>query len=295
MIQGVIELLTSTHLSGWALEEAAPERPLEVRVLLDGGEIARATADVFRQDLKDAKVGPGRHGFRAAFVAPISMDARERIEVRAIDQGGRFAPLRWLNPSKPLSFAGPTQDFEAHPVFILGSPRSGTSAMAAALRAATRYRGYDEGHLISLLPQLMATIALHYRDSAQSLSSWTMLATVSQSQMEARLRAVFIDLARARFDTPFWIDKTPSNHMTAGVPLFAAIWPNARFIFMKRRAIENMASRMRKFSGSVFETHCRDWSDGMQLWAKVRGPLAARAQEVDQLTLAREPDKVATA
>ncbi|HEY5299823.1 MAG TPA: sulfotransferase [Acetobacteraceae bacterium] len=295
MIKGAVELVTATHVSGWAVEDSMPDQPLQVRVLLDGEEIARATAELFRPDLKDAGLGPGRHGFRIAFAAPVSMEAREQIEVRATDPAGRFAPLPWLTLSKPLSFAGPSEDRDSYPVFILGSPRSGTSAMAAALRASTRYRGYDEGHLISLLPQLMATVAAHYRDSAQSLSSWTMLATVAQSHVEARLRAVFIEMARERFGTPYWIDKTPLNHMIAGAPLLAAMWPNARFIFMKRRAIENIASRMRKFSGSVFEKHCRDWSDAMQLWAKVRGGLDARAREVEQLTLAREPDKVAVA
>ena len=293
MIKGAIELFTPTYLSGWAADEAAPDRPLAVQVLLDHAEIARATADGFRQDLKDAGFGEGRHGYRATFAAPVSLDARERIEARALGEDGRFTPLPWLNASKPLTFAGPTEDAEARPVFVLGSPRSGTSAMVAGLLGGTRYRGYAEGHLLSLLPQLMTTVAGHYRDSAQSLSSWTMLATISRAQMEARLRALFIDVARARFDTPYWVDKTPSNHMIAGAPLFGSIWPNARFVFMKRRAIENIASRMRKFSGDAFELHCRDWSDAMLLWAKVRGELGERALEIDQLTLAREPERVA--
>lgn len=295
MIKGAVELVTATHVSGWAVEESMPAQPLDVQVLLGGAEIARAIAESFRADLKDAGLGPGRHGFRIAFATPLSTEAREKIEVRATDPGGRFGVLPWLALSKPLTFAGAIEDRESYPVFILGSPRSGTSAMAAALRASTRYRGYDEGHLISLLPQLMATVAGHYRDAAQSLSSWTMLATVGQSHVEARLRAAFIEMARARFDTPYWIDKTPSNHMIAGAPLLGAMWPHARFIFMKRRAIENIASRMRKFSGSVFETHCRDWSDAMQLWAEARGPLDGRTREVDQLTLARQPDNVAAA
>lgn len=293
MIKGAIELFTPTYLSGWATDDSAPDRPLTIQVLLDHAEIARATADAFRQDLKDAGFGAGRHGYRAAFAAPVSLDARERIEARALGADGRFMPLPWLNASKPLAFAGSTEDAEARPIFVLGSPRSGTSAMVAGLLGGTRYRGYAEGHLLSLLPQLMATVAGHYRDSAQSLSSWTMLATISQAQMEARLRALCIDVVRARFDTPYWVDKTPSNHMIAGAPLFASIWPNARFVFMKRRAIENIASRMRKFSGEAFERHCRDWSDAMLLWAKLRGELGESALEVDQLTLAREPDNVA--
>jgi hypothetical protein len=64
---------------------------------------------------------------------------------------------------------------------------------------------------------------------------------------------------------------------------------------MKRRAIENIMSRMTKFPTLDFDNHCRDWTEAMQIWTQVRASLAGAAVEVDQLFLATEPDRTAEA
>jgi hypothetical protein len=290
MIQGFVDLLTPTRVAGWAMESSTPGEPLKICVLFDGKELVTVRADLFRQDLKEAGIGDGAHGFRATFAGPLPADAATRIEVCALDDTGRTKTLEFRHQIRPLKFV-PARDNESAPVFILGSPRSGTSAMAAALRAGTRYRGFNEGHLLQLLPALLGAVSQHYQELGVALEQDTMLATLPQPYIEAQIGQMFLEITRARYETPYWIDKTPSNAMIQAAPLFAALWPKARFIFMMRRGIENVASRLRKFQQLDFEAHCRSWADAMLLWSKVRNDLTDRYLEVDQLTMAREPAK----
>ena len=44
------------------------------------------------------------------------------------------------------------------PIFILGSPRSGTSIIGLALRNGAGIVGYNEGHILSIIPPLIETI-----------------------------------------------------------------------------------------------------------------------------------------
>lgn len=44
-----------------------------------------------------------------------------------------------------------------------------------------------------------------------------------------------------------WVDKTPDPRMIKCVPRLKRAWPNAKFIFVKRRGIENLESRIKKF------------------------------------------------
>jgi hypothetical protein len=99
-----------------------------------------------------------------------------------------------------------------------------------------------------------------------------------------------VTAARLLFPTGRWLDKTPSTNMVFLAPRFRRIWPNARFVFMKRRAVENIASRMRKFDFD-FAHNCREWATIMEAWLSVREQLAGAALELDQLDIARAPDQ----
>jgi hypothetical protein len=102
-------------------------------------------------------------------------------------------------------------------------------------------------------------------------------------------------MMKNKFQTDFWVDKTPSNEMILASPTLKEIWPGARFIFMKRRGIENVMSRQRKFSENSFKIHCTDWADAMAFWEQVRDGLNGCAIEVDQLEMAKAPRRVGEA
>ena len=107
------------------------------------------------------------------------------------------------------------------------------------------------------------------------------------------LRHMFVELIRTSTPSPYWFQKTPNHHMIQLAPHFLAMWPNAKFVFLKRRAPEFIESRRRKFPDSSFEENCRSWAGAMQNWAAVRGQLPGHAMEIDQLALANSPKTVA--
>jgi hypothetical protein len=75
--------------------------------------------------------------------------------------------------------------------------------------------------------------------------------------------------------------------------LMKELWPNARFIFIKRRVIENVLSRQRKFPEDTTERHYSDWTAVMTAWLAVHGMLAAAALEIEHRQLVPEPDAAA--
>src|SRR6185503_15022510 len=70
------------------------------------------------------------------------------------------------------------------------------------------------------------------------------------------------------------------------------ILPNAKFIFCKRRGIENILSRQTKFAGD-FEAHCQGWAFTMQAWLETAPQLGNSAIMVDQREMAVQPESAA--
>jgi hypothetical protein len=82
--------------------------------------------------------------------------------------------------------------------------------------------------------------------------------------------------------------------MVQSVPILAETWPNARFVYMKRRGIENLMSRLRKFPGISFEGQCLDWAAIMSDWRKSRPSIPGRFVEIEQRSLLHDPAGAAT-
>ncbi len=80
-ISGYVDGCDDGTLQGWAAAEGSLE-PVTVDVLCDGASIGHARAGIFREDLKNAGIGSGRHGF--AFAVPAEIRARREytLEVR---------------------------------------------------------------------------------------------------------------------------------------------------------------------------------------------------------------------
>jgi hypothetical protein len=84
--------------------------------------------------------------------------------------------------------------------------------------------------------------------------------------------------------------------MIAAIPALRRFWPDSVFIFAKRRAIENVLSRVRKFPAHTFEHHCADWAKNMAAWRKVREQLPPEVfMEVDQQAMIQKPESTARA
>ncbi|MGO8738493.1 sulfotransferase family protein [Rhodoblastus sp.] len=180
------------------------------------------------------------------------------------------------------------------PVFIIGSPRSGTSALAEAMLRAG-YNGFREGNFLSLLTVLDRFINHHFtifgNDGPKVLAS-----AVDRRALHQDIAHVFRDVVNRHNPTPPWFDKTGNPEMIEAVPTLLELWPDSLFIFSKRRAIENIVSRLKKFSVYNFEYHCRDWAKNMEAWRRIREKIPNdKYIEVDQQELIRDPGAAARA
>jgi len=113
--------------------------------------------------------------------------------------------------------------------------------MAVALLQTKRYRGQTEGELLDLLSPLSSLVDAFFDDKEEwFMYNDTMFRLVPKQYFHDGLRHVFVDVVRQLFGSGHWIDKTPSSEMIRLAPTLRELWPNSRFIFMKRRGIENI-------------------------------------------------------
>lgn len=78
-LEGVIDRVTDTEIEGWAFDPEAPNRAVEIRVLIHDVEHCRVPASAFREDLKIAGKGDGAHGFHVSLEPPVD---RASVSVR---------------------------------------------------------------------------------------------------------------------------------------------------------------------------------------------------------------------
>lgn len=181
-------------------------------------------------------------------------------------------------------------------VFVIGSPRSGTSILGEALRRGAGYAGCNEGQVFELFPQLASVVDKHYERSAGVLRNPAhMISLVPRETFIDVLSQLFARIEAEHFGDRPWMDKTPGGNMIAGAPWLARLWPDAVFIYATRRGLENVASRRRKFPNVGFDRHCLMWADCAQKWLAVRddAQLAGRWLQVDQQDVAQSPERVA--
>jgi hypothetical protein len=179
------------------------------------------------------------------------------------------------------------------PVFIVGSPRSGTSILVSALTS-VGYRGYHEGNFLPLMQLITSTIDQHFAASAKP-NPHILVAQIDPQTLKERIQAVFKELTDSLNTAPLWFDKSGNHGMIWAIPTLLRLWPTSVFIFAKRRGIENVVSRVKKFPARDFEYHCADWARNMAAWRAVREQLPEDIHlEVDQQELVRNTESIST-
>lgn len=86
-LQGNLDGLDGTTLSGWAFDPSHPTEPVVLDVFDGDGSIARVTANRFRSDLETAGVGDGRFGFELRLSHVFSPHTRHELRVRRVADG----------------------------------------------------------------------------------------------------------------------------------------------------------------------------------------------------------------
>ena len=178
------------------------------------------------------------------------------------------------------------------PVFIVGSPRSGTSILTSALLRAG-YNGFYEGNYLSLIRVVERVVDRHFQ-TFRAPSPKVLTSQVDPAALKLALADVMIDAAERLHPEEPWLDKTGGPEMIEAIPVLRARFPHSRYVFAKRRAIENLVSRVIKFPHLSFEYHCGDWARTMAAWRALKQAAPwADLTEVDQREIATEPARVA--
>jgi hypothetical protein len=176
------------------------------------------------------------------------------------------------------------------PIFILGSGRSGTSVLSAALRTGARIQGYPEGHFLPLIHYLVKEIDRFYQIKKHLIDEEYALGHVNIDRVKQEVIKSIRIIADGLYASSQWVDKSPGYETIEAAPYLLQAWENARFIFAKRRGIECLISRLKKFPHVSFENHCTIWAKCMQSWLEIRDRLPQDcAIEIDQRDIALSP------
>jgi hypothetical protein len=147
---------------------------------------------------------------------------------------------------------------------------------------------------LSLITHVSAAVNLQFATYATPPSPEVLIGRLDRTAVTRALAETLADFARSANKVEPWFDKTGNPEMIEAIPMLREIWPDAVFLFAKRRAIENVVSRLRKFPGLGFAYHCRDWARNMAAWRIVAPSLPpAVRREVDQQDMIQQPDIIA--
>jgi hypothetical protein len=178
------------------------------------------------------------------------------------------------------------------PVFVVGSPRSGTSALVDVL-SHIGYHGFQEGNFLTLLHYIDALVDRHYVWFPDT-DKRVMLPNIDKRDLKRRLFETFRTVVNDLNPKDPWFDKTGNPEMILAIPIVRELWPGSVFVLAKRRGIENITSRVKKFPGQPFEYHCSDWARNMATWRTIRQQLPPGCFiEVEQRDMIQQPERTA--
>ncbi|NNM57691.1 Hint domain-containing protein [Acidocella sp.] len=86
-LRGYVDIAGPVLCAGWAQDAAAPETPVCLDIFSQGRRIGRVLANLYREDVRDAGFGSGRHGFE--FILPEGVALP--VEVRRSTDGSQLA------------------------------------------------------------------------------------------------------------------------------------------------------------------------------------------------------------
>jgi hypothetical protein len=174
----------------------------------------------------------------------------------------------------------------------VGSPRSGTSALVSVL-SGVGYHGYLEGNFLTVLHHIESAVDKFF-DWNPETDPNVLLANVNKHDLKRRLFETVRTVENDLNPEDPWFDKTGTPEMTAAIPIVRELWPNSVFVFAKRRGIENIISRLKKFPNESFEYHCANWARHMAVWRHIRKQLPTECFiEIEQRDMIQEPERTA--
>jgi hypothetical protein len=273
-----VETISTEFVKGWA--SVSPAKNFShVFAVLDNEVIGCSVANITRPDLERARA-EGRfdaYGFLLVFDRAVPAASVPSIGVFVVGQTLMLPPTRTVK----LDLAPPLR------VFVMGSPRSGTSELGSTLSKVLQLAWLGEGHAAPLFSNA-ADALTGKADDANGLVRVLAQQNCRRIAVDAAKRAYFYMHNSASF-----VDKTPGVAMVKAAPFLNECFPNSRFIFLRRNPVANVLSRLAKFGGNL-EPHCKDWAAAMNEWLKVRTVLPHHL-ELQQEQMLESPERTAAA
>ncbi len=276
IVKGRIEKLSNEFVIGWA-SVSAGDHHTHVCAMAGGEIIGYGIANITRPDLDKARQ-EGKmdaYAFIIIFDRLVLSESLKAINVFVVGQATMLikADQVKIDRSPPLR------------LFLMGSPRSGTSQLGSTLTKALGLPWLGEGHGAPLFANAADALSGDINDR-NGLARFMAQQHFRQIAVAAAKKAYFYLHGSASF-----VDKTPGIKMISAAPFLNECFPRSRFVFQRRNPVSNVLSRMAKFGGS-FESHCRDWASAMDEWLKVR-PLLPHYVEIQQEEMLEAPERVA--
>jgi len=277
-LHGRVELLSTEFAMGWAsLSAGGTFAP--VIATLDGEVIGSSVARLVRPDL-ERKRDEGNLNARAFLIVFSRAIPAEKVASVLVISSPDWRPLPHTRGVK-IDQTAPMR------LFLMGSPRSGTSELGSTLTQVLAIPWLGEGHAAPLFAAAADALAGDV-EAPNGLVRLMAKQDYRAYVIELTKQAYFVMHASASF-----LDKTPGVPTISAAPFLFECFPEARFIFQRRNPVANVLSRLAKFDGS-FEAHCRDWTAAMNEWLKDR-PLLPHYLEVEQEEMQNSPEKVGAA
>lgn len=92
-IRGCFDRIEGLDVIGWARDEAADALPVSLDVLADNRWVASGVATLYREDLLEAGIGSGRHGFRISLPVSLCDSQAHEISVQAGPSAQAVGPM----------------------------------------------------------------------------------------------------------------------------------------------------------------------------------------------------------
>jgi len=273
---GRVETLSTEFVSGWASVQVSG-RFAHVYAMLEDEVIGFGAASMTRPDLEKARQEKRleAHAFMLAFKRRVAAELVPSIQVFVVGQPSMLPRARQLKIDRTPVLR----------MFLMGSPRSGTSQLGTTLTKVLGLPWLGEGHGAPLFASA-ADALTGDRAAENGLVRHLARENFRQIAVQAARNAYFYMHGSASF-----VDKTPGVKMITAAPFLVECFPDSFFIFLRRNPVANIRSRLVKFGGD-FEGHCRDWAASMDEWLRVR-TLLPHSVEVQQEDMLEAPERVA--
>lgn len=106
---GLIEKVSAGSIVGWAYDDLNPEKALSIDICAAGAVIGSGLADIMRDDLRNAGIGRGRHGFSIPVMVPFNSGQQVDIELLESGTGRTIAAVAFTMHCRDPSAVQPDE------------------------------------------------------------------------------------------------------------------------------------------------------------------------------------------